>query len=305
MIGIIYKNTILAYVKIDGHKPFYVGQHWGETLGDYYGSGVIWNKCLQKCKNKFPKNWRKIVKREILFIGNVTQKTLNVLEKIYIKNNKALYSEKCGGCNVLEGGDNNCPSKNDVIREKIRLSHLGNKNPTHKHVFTDEEKQRARERRMGVKMSEESRKKLSNSRRGVVFTEEHRKNISKAVSGKNHPNFGKRGAETSMFGKHQTEYQKKVMRERMSGKNNPMFGKPSHNLGKPMSEEQKIKISNALKGRKVDESKILRGDKHPMFGKKRSLEARLKTSKKLKGRKFTEEHKEKIRIATLKRYGKL
>ena len=27
-IGIIYKFTIIAKYKFDGHKPFYVGQHW-------------------------------------------------------------------------------------------------------------------------------------------------------------------------------------------------------------------------------------------------------------------------------------
>lgn len=29
MIGIIYKFTILARYRMDGHKPFYVGQHVG------------------------------------------------------------------------------------------------------------------------------------------------------------------------------------------------------------------------------------------------------------------------------------
>ena len=28
MIGIIYKFTIIAGYKIEGHKPYYVGQHW-------------------------------------------------------------------------------------------------------------------------------------------------------------------------------------------------------------------------------------------------------------------------------------
>lgn len=305
MNGIIYKNTILAYAKIDNHRPFYVGQHWGEELGDYYGSGVIWNKCLKNVKNKFPKNWRKLVKREILFSGDVSQDTLNILEKIYIRNNHAFYFEKIGGCNILEGGDNECPSKNDSVREKIRKSHLGDKNPIHKHVFTEEEKQRARERKLGTKMSKESREKLSKLRKGLVFSENHRANISKATSGKNNPNYGKRGPETSMFGKHQTDYQKKVMKERMSGANNPWFGKHSPNYGKPMSDEQKIKISNSLKGRKVDESKILRGNKHPMYGKHISDEHKRKISEKMKNRKFSDETLEKMRIAALKRYGKL
>ena len=28
MIGIIYKFTIMSQVKFNGHRPFYIGQHW-------------------------------------------------------------------------------------------------------------------------------------------------------------------------------------------------------------------------------------------------------------------------------------
>jgi len=58
----------------------------------------------------------------------------------------------------------------------------------------------------------------------------------------------------------------------------------SANKGKkkpPMTEEQKIKISESLKGRKM------------------TLESSIKKSEATKGRKKTEEHKEKIRIAHL------
>lgn len=46
MIGIIYKFTIKAKYTKDGHKPFYIGQHWCRSVDDflcrdypYYGSG--------------------------------------------------------------------------------------------------------------------------------------------------------------------------------------------------------------------------------------------------------------------------
>ena len=40
MIGIIYKFTILAKYKFDGHQPFYVGQHFGlDDFDTYPGSG--------------------------------------------------------------------------------------------------------------------------------------------------------------------------------------------------------------------------------------------------------------------------
>lgn len=43
MIGIIYKFTIVAKYKMDGHKPFYVGQHGrADDFDDYDGSGSIW-----------------------------------------------------------------------------------------------------------------------------------------------------------------------------------------------------------------------------------------------------------------------
>lgn len=71
-----------------------------------------------------------------------------------------------------------------------------------------------------------------------------------------------------------------------------MYGKPSPNKGKPMSEEQKQKISKALKGRILQKT-ILRGESHPMYGKKQSEETKLKRSKSLKGRKFSLETIEK------------
>ena len=151
------------------------------------------------------------------------KKTLNALEKFFIKKCCSLYSLKLGGCNIDEGGNNTCPSRSEIAREKIRLSHLGDKNPIHKHIFTQEEKDLMRNRRLGVKMS----------------------------------------------------------------------------------DEQKKKISIALSGRKIDESKILRGEKHWAYGKHFSEETRKKMSKSQSGRKVSSETKEKMRISALKRYEKL
>ena len=50
-----------------------------------------------------------------------------------------------------------------------------------------------------------------------------------------------------MFTVLDTPERKKRRCEAMSGKNNPMYGKPSANKGKPMSEDQKKKISIARK----------------------------------------------------------
>lgn len=44
-----------------------------------------------------------------------------------------------------------------------------------------------------------------------------------------------------------TSERKQKRHDRMAGENNPAYGKPSANRGKPMSEEQKKKISIAMK----------------------------------------------------------
>ena len=101
MIGIIYKFTILAKVRYDGHKPFYIGQHWCKSKDaflcrdyPYYGSGTIWLKCIKKLKKSNSDNWRFFVKREILcVITNNSQKTLDKLEEFWIKREKSHHSD--------------------------------------------------------------------------------------------------------------------------------------------------------------------------------------------------------------------
>ena len=93
MIGIIYKFTILALYRMDGHKPFYVGQHVGvNDFNDYWGSGKIWNNFLDRLKKDYPKCWMKLIRREVLYIHECYQKALDKLEEYYIKKEKAHYS---------------------------------------------------------------------------------------------------------------------------------------------------------------------------------------------------------------------
>ena len=93
------------------------------------------------------------------------------------------------------------------------------------------------------------------------------------------------------------------------------------------SNESKIKISNAFKGkkhsqehriknskshigikasdiRKINMSKSLSGANHPMFGKVRSLKSNIKTSETMKGRILTEDHKHRISLAAKIRWAK-
>ena len=95
MVGIIYKFTILARYRMDGHKPFYVGQHWefkdiefflSSNNYNYEGSGSIWNNFLDKLKKDYPKNWRKLVKREVLYVSEmVNQKGIKMSEESRLK----------------------------------------------------------------------------------------------------------------------------------------------------------------------------------------------------------------------------
>ena len=69
------------------------------------------------------------------------------------------------------------------------------------------------------------------------------------------------------------------------------------------TEESKIKLSKAHKGKKLSEhtkkklSEINKGSKHPQFGKSKSEETRRKISESNKGIVFTEERRRKISIA--------
>ena len=108
--------------------------------------------------------------------------------------------------------------------------------------------------------------------------------ISKAISGKNHPMYGKHPSEEtkqkisdSGKGRKISEEQKQQHSERMKGKNNPMYGKIdelSPNFGKHTSEETRNKISLANKGKKHTEkarqkmSEVRRGKNYGIVGDK-------------------------------------
>ena len=85
--------------------------------------------------------------------------------------------------------------------------------------------------------------------------------------------YGKTKEDHPLFGKSLSEETKAKISEAMSGENHPMYGKKSHMHGKNHSEETKAKISEANLGRKlseetrekISESKL--GENNPMYGK--------------------------------------
>jgi hypothetical protein len=154
----------------------------------------------------------------------------------------------------------------------------------------------------GKKASEETRRKQSEAHKGVIPSEVTRRKMSESQTGRKHSDKTKKkmreawknrssfSDETrlkmSISAKNRpkiSEETRKKMSEATKGKNNP-------NYGKPMSEEQKRKLSEALNGRIISEetrrkisettkgrskpkhSEAMKGINNPMYGKKHQEE---------------------------------
>jgi hypothetical protein len=129
---------------------------------------------------------------------------------------------------------------------------------------------------------------------GKPCSEEQKAKISTAQIGELNHRYGK---PANNRGKPMSEEQKAKLsaahKGKMTGENNPNFGKPAHNRGKPMSEEQKAKISAANSG-----------ENNPMFGKpahNRGKPMSEEQKAKLRGRILSEEHRENLRVAWVRR----
>lgn len=221
MIGIIYKFTILASIKRDNSKPFYVGQHWekgglkhflSSSVSNYPGSGTIWEELYLLLKRKFPTCWRKLIKREVLFYSeNCSQKALDKMEEYYIKKEKSHYSYEVGGCNILWGTANKfgsgSPMKDPNIAAKVTKQLRGRKGARRSEegklnmsISAKKSWENAKKRRETISkaissyMKNGGREHLSRVKKGRKFSEEHRRNIAlnhADISGKNHPCYGK------------------------------------------------------------------------------------------------------------------
>ena len=267
MIGIIYKFTIVAKYKMDGHHPFYIGQHWCKSKEDfldrnypYCGSGSIWNDFIAKIKQEYPERWRYFIRREILccVTNRDSQRTLNKLEKYWIDREHAHYSYGIGGCNVIVGSSyDTAPSKDPLVRKKIADWNIGR-----------------------------------------VVSEFSRNKIRKAVEIYYKSHIG------PMKGKHHSEEQKlkwsKNRKGKQTGSDNPFFGK-HHN------EESLAKMSAANNGSKwitdgTVDKKIMPGQVIPIgfvYGRsaKMSEEARKRLSIANSGKNNVNYGKKKIKTA--------
>jgi group I intron endonuclease len=152
------------------------------------------------------------------------------------------------------------------------------------------------------KFSIEAKRKMSDSHRGIKLSSETAEKISKANKGKNHYNYGKhRSEETkqkisqSLMGNVVSEETKKKIGRAFSGENSP-------NYGRIHSEETRAKMAKAAK----DRIPWNKGTKGIMIawnkGMKMSKEMRKKLSDAHKGKIVSSDTKNKISIATRKRW---
>lgn len=219
MVGIIYKFTILT------NGRFYVGQHEDESVEQfliskpslytcYWGSGsAIWAHVLKKHIDKYPSYWNKLVKREVLIVlHSYSPKSLNKMERYWIKKEKAHYSYNIGGCNFLWGEANGddwvnamkLPEIRAKVAAKNRIS-LKGKLSGYKHwnygkKRPKEVREKISKAHMGKKISKEHLEAL-HSHIHLPKTEEHKRKIGDS----------QRGSKSVHFGKHLTEDHKRKM----------------------------------------------------------------------------------------------
>ena len=213
---------VYRHIRCDKNEPFYIGI--GNNIKRAYN------------KTRRSNMWKSIIAKtdyevEILF-ENISWKFAKEKEKEFIElygrrdlNNGTLINFTNGGEGSLglvrseetrkkisEGLKGIKRSKETI--QKIKDSQKGR-------VFSEEHKRKISESHKGKKLSEIHRKKISEGNKGRTPTEETIKKISKANIGKKH-----------------SEETKRKLSALNKGKNHPQYGKP-------VSEETKLKLSEA------------------------------------------------------------
>lgn len=153
---------ICEYPRSDGTISLYIGQsiRTPEESTDYYGSGIF----CQNYEKKYGKEYvQQNVKKKILRRDVKDKKTLDYLERLYIRNCRNKYGDLV--VNIAEGGEGGSYPKSEEHKHKIGKAHKGKKK------------------------SEEHRRKIAEARKGKKHSEEVKRKISKKMTGKNHHNY--------------------------------------------------------------------------------------------------------------------
>ena len=163
---------------------------------------------------------------------------LDELEVKYIKEYETHISLG-KGYNVDLGGKG-CGKMSNETKQKLRELNLGERNAFYGKKHTEESLEKMREKQSGKKISEETKQKIKESTTGdknhfygKTHTNEVKNLISKLSSGKNNSFYGKKHTEETL--------------QKMRDSNKKL------NLGVPMKDETKIKISNSTKGKIISE----------------------------------------------------
>lgn len=269
--GIIYKFTILHGCNFNGHKPYYVGQHWTEESDErfksvksrYLGSGKIWLDFVRSLKSLYPNKWKFFVKREILCVLNKEDKVkLNKLEEYFIKKENSLCRNYLGGCNYLKTSN----IINPFFKEEVRNKQKELKRKFFATKRGDEARRKMRENHYdcsGKNNPVYGSKWINNgieSKRLYLGQElpEGWEYGYLRLRGKNHPMY-RIGKNHPMYGKKLSEERRKML----TGENNPMYGKESSFKGKHHSDRARKILSIKTKRR------MSNPENNPMFGKLR------------------------------------
>tara|TARA_R110000868_G_C10697544_1_gene748873 strand:- start:126 stop:803 length:678 start_codon:yes stop_codon:yes gene_type:complete len=208
-----------AYLRKD-KTPYYIGK--GKD-----------NRAYRKRKNgiKSPKDKSRI----ILLKQNLTEEEAFKHEKYMI----AVFGRKDLGTGILhnrtDGGDGASGT-----------------------IVTEETREKLRTINLGKQLSDETKRKIGNSGKGKVHTKETKRKMSRNQIGENNSFYGKSHSDltkqkiaVASENRIVSDETKRKMSEAQKGDKNHNYGKPAYNKGKPMSEEQKKKISAAKKGKMI------------------------------------------------------
>jgi len=119
----------------------------------------------------------------------------------------------------------------------MSLARTGEKNSMYGKHLSEEAKRKIGSAHRGKHLSEEIKRKVSESLKGRHLSEETKRKISDAM-------FGKRGKDTSMFGRQHSEETKRKMSESQKGKHPSEETNARRVLSRRMGKENYAKIKS-------------------------------------------------------------
>jgi group I intron endonuclease len=148
----------------------------------YLGSGILFNKVLKKYGVK---NFKKI----ILYIGD-SRKDISDKEIFWIKTKNTI---RPYGYNLSSGGEGG--NLGSIVNKKISIA--SKKRIQRGGYFSEETKNKLRDRRKGLEFNENWKTNISKKRIGTSMSEETKTKISLSSSGENNGMYGKKHSDSA------------------------------------------------------------------------------------------------------------